>query len=211
MQSNEEWVMILKCRVVRGNKPISHHIFSSIWTSIKDEFPKVIDNSYWLLGNGKSINFWKDAWCGNPIQDTLQLTNTDIQDFPLFANDYIHNLEWNIPQEITSLFPEVRWMFMQETIPFEETDDKLVWKHNPNGVLRLCDSYDFLNQPSATFHWAKHIWNKDIPPSKSLLAWRVIHDRLPTDEKLQQRGCSIPSMCSLCSSCVESSFHLFFE
>lgn len=34
---------------------------------------------------------------------------------------------------------------------------------------------------------------------------------MPTDEKLQQRGCYISSMCSLCLSNVENSFHLFFE
>lgn len=38
-----------------------------------------------------------------------------------------------------------------------------------------------------------------------------MHNKLSTDEKLMERGCCIPSMCSLCHSSVESSFHLFFE
>ncbi|CAJ2673343.1 unnamed protein product [Trifolium pratense] len=38
-----------------------------------------------------------------------------------------------------------------------------------------------------------------------------MHDKLPTDENLKIRGCSLPSICSLCSACEESSFHLFFE
>lgn len=38
MQSNEDWANILKCRAVRGNRTITHHIFSSIWSSIKVDF-----------------------------------------------------------------------------------------------------------------------------------------------------------------------------
>lgn len=34
---------------------------------------------------------------------------------------------------------------------------------------------------------------------------------MPTDEKLQQRGCFYSSMCSLCFSKVETTFHLVFE
>jgi hypothetical protein len=58
---------------------------------------------------------------------------------------------------------------------------------------------------------ALSIWCKDVPPSKSLLAWRLMHDKIPTDDKLLERGCNLPSMCSLCCSCSESSFYLFFE
>lgn len=36
-------------------------------------------------------------------------------------------------------------------------------------------------------------------------------NKLPTDDILTTRGCSLPSMCSLCGKFSESSFHLFFE
>ncbi|MCH86122.1 ribonuclease H protein, partial [Trifolium medium] len=60
-------------------------------------------------------------------------------------------------------------------------------------------------------HWAKVIWSPDIPPSKSLLVWRLMHNKVPTDDNLMLRGCELPSMCSICSKTVESSFHIFFE
>lgn len=108
----------------------------------------MIENSYWLLGNGKDINFWKDAWCGNPIQDILQLIDIDIQQFPRFVNQYINNFQWSIPQDLISQYLGIRLMIMHFTIPIEELEDRLVWTHNPNEVLRLCDTYSFLNQPS---------------------------------------------------------------
>jgi ribonuclease HI len=60
-------------------------------------------------------------------------------------------------------------------------------------------------------NWAKAIWSPDIPPSKSLLVWRIMHEKVPTDENLMSRGCYIPSMCNLCKTQVETSFHIFFE
>jgi len=211
MQSNEDWAKIVKGRAIRGNCAIKYHIFSSIWSSIKDKFPRVIDNSYWLLRDGRSINFWLDACCGDLIKDVLQLTIADFQGFPKLVCDYIHEGQWSIPQDIFIQYPTIRPIILQVIIPFEESEDKLVWKHTTNGELGLKDSYSFIKQPSTIFHWAKHIWRIDIPPSKSLVAWRVIHDKMPTDEKLQQRACSFSSMCSLCSSNAETTFHLFFE
>ncbi|CAJ2666578.1 unnamed protein product [Trifolium pratense] len=60
-------------------------------------------------------------------------------------------------------------------------------------------------------HWAKLIWNCDIPPSKSFFLWRLMHEKVPTEENLMIRGCAIPYMCNFCCRHVESSFHIFFE
>ncbi|XP_045791752.1 uncharacterized protein LOC123886479 [Trifolium pratense] len=72
------------------------------------------------------------------------------------------------------------------------------------------DAYEFKRNKSPQKNWAKTIWCNDIPPSKSLLVWRLMLDKVPTDDKLMERGCCLPSMCSLCNTTFESSFHLFF-
>jgi len=38
-----------------------------------------------------------------------------------------------------------------------------------------------------------------------------MHKRVPTDDNLMLRGCSIASMCSNCNKEADTSFHLFFE
>jgi len=35
--------------------------------------------------------------------------------------------------------------------------------------------------------------------------------KLPTDDMLAQRGCYLPSICSLCQTCAETQLHLFFD
>jgi hypothetical protein len=44
-----------------------------------------------------------------------------------------------------------------------------------------------------------------------MLVWRLMHHKIPTDENLMNRGCHLPSMCSICYSCSESSSHIFFH
>jgi hypothetical protein len=73
------------------------------------------------------------------------------------------------------------------------------------------DAY-LLKRPAATkIPCAKCIWSNDIPPSKSLIVWRFMLNKLPTDENLSERGCNMPSICSLCAKQMETSFHLFLE
>jgi len=59
--SNEDWAILLRSKVFRGRKVISHHIFSSIWSSVKSEMNNITDNCRWIIGNGENINFWLDT------------------------------------------------------------------------------------------------------------------------------------------------------
>jgi hypothetical protein len=71
VNSQTSWAILLKDRVFRKGKTIQHHIFSSIWSSIKEEFNVLKDNTVWLVGNGERINFWLDSWCGDPLVEQL--------------------------------------------------------------------------------------------------------------------------------------------
>ncbi|GAU49757.1 hypothetical protein TSUD_301830 [Trifolium subterraneum] len=103
-------------------------------------------------------------------------------------------------------------MKMNEVIlPVEPLEDQLCWNHTSFGVLTLKDAYEFKRLQLPNLSWTKTVWCKDVPPSRSLLVWRLMHDKIPTDEKLMERGCSLPSLCSLCLSWSENTFHLFFE
>jgi len=71
--STEDWAILLRSKVCRGNNIISHHIFSSIWSSVKSEFNIINDNCSWIIGNGENINFWLDSWLEKPIASILNL------------------------------------------------------------------------------------------------------------------------------------------
>jgi ribonuclease HI len=129
----------------------------------------------------------------------------------LTVSDCILNNQWVLPPLIEDRFPSLKHTVEQVTIPLEHRSDSLAWKHSVTGDLSLKQAYLLKDHQLPQLQWAKSIWCKDIPPSKSLIAWRLMHEKLPTDENLRLRGCSFPSVCNLCFKEAESSFHLFFQ
>nr|KYP40487.1 hypothetical protein KK1_038175 [Cajanus cajan] len=57
--------------------------------------------------------------------------------------------------------------------------------------------------------WAKVVWSRFFHPMRSSILWRLLHQKMPTDENMSARGVMIVSMCSICKVVVESSDHLF--
>jgi hypothetical protein len=81
-------------------------------------------------------------------------------------------------------------MVNQVTLPSPHREDMLVWNLSNSGDLTFKDEFLHKSRHGQASHWANTIWSVDIPPSKSLIAWRM-HGKLPTDENLMTRGCSI--------------------
>jgi hypothetical protein len=208
--SQSSWAKLLYARAIRGKKVIHHHIYSSLWCGIKEEVNTIFDNSIWLLGNGKDINFWNDKWCGPSLSEVLNIPDHISKNLISSVNDFISNGQWCIPIQLSQRFTNLSSLVQQVTIPLEPSQDILLWKHSDSGELHLADAYNFHSTQFQDLEWSKFLWCPDIPPSKSLLAWRLMHNKIPTDENLQIRGCALPSMCSLCCKKEESSFHLFF-
>ncbi|GAU13067.1 hypothetical protein TSUD_173670 [Trifolium subterraneum] len=100
------------------------------------------------------------------------------------VSDYIVNGLWNIPPQLSQAYTTLGSIVHQVTIPMEPSQDKLLWKHTDSGDLQLKEAYHFKTQQFQDLYWASTIWSPDIPPSKSFLAWRLMHDKVPTDENL---------------------------
>jgi len=79
------------------------------------------------------------------------------------------------------------------------------------GRFTLKSTRTFLLDPEVPYGWGKFIWSSYIPPSKTLVLWKVFQGRLPTDQHIQNKGIHICSVCTLCEKHEESIQHLFFE
>ncbi|KAI5399067.1 hypothetical protein KIW84_064436 [Lathyrus oleraceus] len=60
MYSNDDWACILRDKVIISNGVIKYGISASIWQGIKAEIITIQEHSSWRLGDGASVNFWKD-------------------------------------------------------------------------------------------------------------------------------------------------------
>jgi hypothetical protein len=114
------------------------------------------------------------------------------------VHDFIVDFHLYIPMELQLEFPSLLPYLHNVSIPLGDKEDKLIWKHSSSGTLSLKNVYNFQKPPGQLCSWAKLIWNSVISPSKSLLLWRLLHNKLPTDENLSLRWCNLPSICNLC-------------
>ena len=208
---NEDWAILLRSKVFRGRKVISHHIFSSIWSSVKSEMNNITDNCRWIIGNGENINFCLDTWLDKPVASILNFPDTFHTSLTATVSDYIQNSFWHISQSVSDSYPTLYNLVMQITLPKFPKEDKLIWESSSTGNLSLKEAFLFKYSVGQNISWAKDVWSPDIPPSKSLMTWRLMHNKLPTDDNMALRGCNLPSMCSSCHAFGETAFHLFFE
>ncbi|XP_058761210.1 uncharacterized protein LOC131634556 [Vicia villosa] len=208
--SKEQWAVLIRAKVLRNNRRISYHIYSSLWSSMKASFDDVIGNSCWLIGNGERVNFWTDKWFGSAELDSCPPAASSFSHRKDKAVAYILHRKWRLPLDVQVLFPGLANILSLIHLSVEEKEDILVWTPAIDGILTLKIAYEFLYHKHNDLEWGKIIWKVHSPASYSLLFWRLLHNKIPTDISLASRGLYLPSQCSLCGTQEESTNHLFF-
>lgn len=209
VSSRSQWACFLKARYLKDSLPVKHYLTSSIWPGLKTCYHMVTDNVAWQLGDGSSINFWRDPWLPEPVLNILQVPSNMHGFFQSKICDFIKDAVWSLPPELSSAFPDLAALINKVTIPLAPDQDRLVWRHSDSGILSSKGAFLFLNPSLQQRAWGKLIWNPYTPPSRSFVVWRLMHNKLPTDDNLIARGCTVVSMCSLCGLACETSSHLF--
>lgn len=97
----------------------------------------------------------------------------------------------------------------------ESVNDRWVWLLGPIGGYNVRGVYDLLtSQEQPHIHQnIELIWHKQVPLKVSVLAWRLLRDRLPTKANLTNRGI-LPMEARLCvTGCghVEDVSHVFLS
>lgn len=128
-QSDMQWANFLRSRILKGSSPISYHISSSVWSSVKHKFNEISSNSSWLVGNGEMINFWLDPWCGEPLVLALDIPYHLHPYLKAKVTHFIENKKWKIPACLMVAYPAIHSLIHSVTIPLGDKEDKLFWKH----------------------------------------------------------------------------------
>ncbi|KAF5198185.1 hypothetical protein FRX31_012229, partial [Thalictrum thalictroides] len=58
----------------------------------------------WIVGDGTSIDIWKDVWLGTTISDRLQGVDWD---FKANVSNTIEENNWNLPQSLQDFFTKL--------------------------------------------------------------------------------------------------------
>ncbi|XP_024632876.1 uncharacterized protein [Medicago truncatula] len=190
--------------------PRTRYFKSSIWPGVSEFLNVVTENSVWIIGNGNNINLWLDNWMDTSLVSLLNVPRHMFPSLTVKLSTVIVDGTWQIPRPLID-FPNVAAQALSITLPVTPLPDKRVWKHATDGVLTARLAHLFLRPNLVCLDWPVVIWRTCIPPSHSFVFWRMMLSKLPTDENLRMRGCTLVSVCVLCFKQAETSSHLFLE
>ncbi|PNX56223.1 reverse transcriptase, partial [Trifolium pratense] len=128
VSSDADWAQLVRARCIRNGHPIRYHISSSIWSGVKNHITSVKEHSFWLLGDGSRINFWTDKWLqDSSIADIIQIPPNVSHLLSSKVSEYLHELNWSIPQFISLIHPNLIEDIKKLVLPIIPFPDKLIW------------------------------------------------------------------------------------
>ena len=178
-----------------------------------------------VLGDGKNTYFWLDRWVGEVPLCRRFARLFDITTNKLSTVAEMHDRdgedggeEWNWRRRLwvweEELVEECRTLLTNVVLQ-QNVSDRWQWELDKDEGYKVRDAYHALTHmaappPDATSNLA---WHKQVPQKVSIVAWRLLQDRLPTKINLQRRGITQVTDTSCVSGCgkEETTSHLFLH
>ena len=210
LTSEESWAQLCKTRFLQNGRSKAHYFTSSVWPGMKHNISLVLSHSKWSVGNGCNINFWADNWIERTIAEHWGIPHSILHSLSMKVSDCIVDGNWCLPAFFINRDAALASKVQTVTLPVDQLSNKLMWKSATDGELSHKIAYAFLNGTGQRAPWVSILWNTYIPPSRASITWRLLYNKLPTDDNLRKRGCSIVSICCFYMNHSETSQHIFF-
>ncbi|MQM01200.1 hypothetical protein Taro_033955, partial [Colocasia esculenta] len=197
------WSTYAKSRFLKSpfsevTKAFPSTISKEVYTVAKN---RILQNSRWVLGDGKDIDILRHKWVGSaPLISLLPTLSqqphfsvkdvADQADHPLKSHATIH--------------------LVMENINLSNTPDICVWMNNANNIFSTSSAYQAIRLHGVHRPALLNIWHHAFNPRASIFGWRILHRVVPTDDHLSDYGIQLASYCSCCKNpSVEDLDHLF--
>lgn len=179
----------------------------------------------WRVGDGRSINIWKDRWLPNIHNPSIisprknMEESARVSDLMVSGEPYWDHLvidEEFLPGEAALI----------KSIPISRCGlkDRHFWLHTKNGLNTVKLGYHLIKDKQQEmvastsygaaivpdFKW-KRLWSLPIPEHIKVFGWRAIKVVLPIAVNLVKKKVLVNSTCSLCKEATESMNHCFRE
>ncbi|KAL0309423.1 UNVERIFIED_CONTAM: hypothetical protein Sradi_5884600 [Sesamum radiatum] len=205
---NSLWAKFLKAKYCKGTPPscpkASIHN-SPNWRRMCKVHSDVQEHIFWILGNGM-VSFWFDNWIGE--QTLSQITNSPYVGFES-VNYYWRDGTWDKHKLDRVVPPNISEMICNIPI-LQAADDIIKWKPTHDGIFSISSAWDLIREKRTGQRMLKDIWNSGLTPTISTFAWRLLHNWIPVDFRIQQKGIQLASQCQCCNG-IETIEHLFLE
>jgi len=190
-----------------------------LWRTIRNQWPRIWNNSVINVGNGRKTLFWNDTWMGQtPLRqqfpDIYILNQQKMATIVEVRNEQGWNLifrrflnDWEV-ERMTQFYNTLE---QAKNLTCEE--DKLTWKLEKDGKFKVKSAYKLLDTSTETkelWPW-KMIWKGKIPHKVAYFTWLVARQSVLTQDNLMKRGKDLCSRCFFCESETETINHLFLH
>ncbi|GMY39379.1 putative ribonuclease h protein [Fagus crenata] len=169
----------------------------------------------WKVGNGNSINIWRDKWLPVSLNRPNMPTQVElVRD--LLTTD---RQQWNSPL-IAELFePYIAAMINNIALGDGTSRDRLLWNHTPKCTFTVASVYRQAiktnvesdvaehSRASTTYRFWRGLWKAQVPNKCKHMMWRACRNTLPTLSTLGGRGVPIDATCKICCQSRETLTH----
>ncbi|KAG7537667.1 Ribonuclease H domain [Arabidopsis suecica] len=185
------------------------------WRSILAGREVLLKGLGWTVGDGSSINIWKDPWLstdlprlpiGPPTEENRHLKVSAL--LQPETND------WNATA-IQKHLPQYEESICKLIPSSNKKKDALVWLPERKGFYTTKTGYMLAklnsNAPiSENFNWQLNIWKIRIPPKLKMFLWKVKRKALSVGNNLSCRGIVCDLLCKRCGE-RESELHILIH
>ncbi|GKE30007.1 RNA-directed DNA polymerase, eukaryota, reverse transcriptase zinc-binding domain protein [Tanacetum coccineum] len=171
------------------------------------------------VGDGSSISFWDDDWCGDrplKLQFPRVYALDDVKSCTVVER--LRLLDWfsvfrRPPRggdEILQ-YTALRACTSQVTLSSQKKDG-WIWSHGGSDGFSVASARGSIDDVILDVDYVATRWNRLVPAKVNVFFWRLNLNRIPTRVNLDRRGIDIGSvLCPVCDRDVETSNHLFFS
>ncbi|KAK2654916.1 hypothetical protein Ddye_007968 [Dipteronia dyeriana] len=191
----------------QDHKPRTWYVASSVWPGLKLHYTPVMIESIWLVGRHSNVRFWSDNWLGYPLIDLVKNRSSLQPPLDSIVGDiYSDAAGWNTLTSFKASYPDIAYEI--ENVVVSTDPDSLVWTCSLDGFVSCKSVCASLSEVRSS---CMQIWASFIPPSCSVLIWRLFHGKIPTDIALRVRGYIFPSCCRFYCAAEKDLRHLFLD
>lgn len=215
------WVKLVRSKYLRGRRVLDLQrtttASSWIWQGIEKCKESLYRGICFTIGHQSIARIRDDPWI--PALPSFKIpAELPILDHFQRVTDLLtaDKTAWDVTL-LQSIFPLNLCRIIQSIPIFSGAYDEFVWCPSMSGKFSVKSSYRTNNLHR--FHCASRIdkkvwdllWRSGLHERHKLLAWKILHDAIPTKDRLKVFIPQVDLSCYLCSSSVESIDHLIFE
>ncbi|KAK9287687.1 hypothetical protein L1049_016125 [Liquidambar formosana] len=215
------WATVLKSKYMHQESFQStapSHSDSWLWRGILKSQDLVLKGACLTVGNGSSIDLWKDPWIPS-IPGFLSFPRGERRLGVNLVADLIfqEGLSWDSDKIISLFDPVIAAKILKLPLSPTRITDKYIWTPNKSGTFSVKSAYLFDNAarlslagPYSNKDWNR-LWNAKIHERFKVLLWRMSWNILPVRSVLNGRFPINDLSCPLCGAEVETLKHNVLE